>query len=49
MTHHPYKRIETSEDPALSGAASAEPLFRQASVAAVDPLYFDVLDAPGRS
>jgi predicted permease len=48
-THHPYKRIEMSYDLDASpaaGGASAEPPFRQASVAAVHPSYFDALDTP---
>jgi predicted permease len=48
-THHPYKRIEMGYDLDASpaaGGASAEPPFRQASVAAVHPSYFEALDAP---
>jgi putative ABC transport system permease protein len=54
-TNHPQKIIEMSYD--LDGAsaksdssagalAKAEPALREATVAAVDPSYFEVLDAP---
>ena len=48
MTHHPGKAIEMGYDLDLSTAASAEvdPPLRGATIAAVDPSYFEVLDAP---
>jgi putative ABC transport system permease protein len=55
-THHPQKMIEMGDDPArgasapagLSAVASAEvePPLRVATVAAVDPSYFEALEAP---
>jgi putative ABC transport system permease protein len=47
-THHPQKVVEMGYDVDLSDVASAksEPPFRRATVAAVDPSYFEVLDAP---
>jgi putative ABC transport system permease protein len=51
-TNRPQKVIEMAYDTDLSGAsalaagATAEPPLRQATVAAVAPSYFEVLDAP---
>ena len=54
-TDHPGKIIEMGYDLDLSdvarsdvqpGASNAEPPLRQATIAAVDPSYFEVLDAP---
>src|SRR3954467_2878978 len=50
-TNHPQKIIEMGYDRDLGAAASAggskaEPPLREATIAAVDPSYFEVLDAP---
>jgi predicted permease len=50
-TNHPQKIIEMGYDldggaSASAGGSNAEPPLREATVAAVDPLYFEVLDAP---
>jgi putative ABC transport system permease protein len=50
-TNHPQKIIEMGYDlgggvSALAGGSTAEPPFREATVAAVDPSYFEVLEAP---
>jgi putative ABC transport system permease protein len=50
-TNHPQKIIEMGYDldggaSASAGGSNAEPPLREATVAAVDPSYFEVLDAP---
>jgi len=50
-TNHPGKIIEMGYDldggaSALAGGSNAEPPLREATIAAVDPSYFEVLDAP---
>ena len=50
-TNHPQKIIEMSYDlesgaSAAAGGSNVEPPLREATVAAVDPSYFEVLDAP---
>jgi hypothetical protein len=50
-TNHPQKIIEMGYElgggaSALAGGSNAEPPFREATVAAVDPSYFEVLEAP---
>jgi putative ABC transport system permease protein len=50
-THHPQKMIEMGYDPprgasAPAGGSNAEPPLRVATVAAVDPSYFEALEAP---
>src|SRR5688500_9978348 len=50
-TNHPQKIIEMGYDldggaSALAGGSNAQPPLREATVAAVDPSYFEVLDAP---
>jgi predicted permease len=47
-TNHAQKIIEMGYDVEVSDVASAkaEPPFREATIAAVDPSYFEVLDAP---
>jgi putative ABC transport system permease protein len=47
-TNHPQKIIEMGDDLGLSAVASAkaEPPLREATVAAVDPSYFEALAAP---
>ena len=50
-TDHPGKIIEMGYDldggaSALAGGSNAEPPLREATIAAVDPSYFEVLDAP---
>lgn len=44
-TNHPQKSIETGDDLAASGSNADSPL-REATIAAVHPSYFEVLDAP---
>ena len=51
-TNHPQKIIEMGYDldvggaSASAGGSNAEPPLREATIAAVDPSYFEVLDAP---
>ncbi|MBA3272615.1 MAG: ABC transporter permease [Chthoniobacterales bacterium] len=50
-TNHPQKIIEMGYDldggaSAPAGSSNAEPPLREATIAAVDPSYFEVLDAP---
>ena len=44
-TNHPQKIIEMGYDVDLSAGSNAEAPLREATVAAVDPSYFEVLDA----
>lgn len=45
-THHPSKTIDMSYDLSDAASAKSEAPFRQASVAAVHPSYFEALDTP---
>jgi hypothetical protein len=50
-TNHPQKIIEMGYDldrgaPAMAGGSNQDPPLRQATIAAVDPSYFEVVDAP---
>jgi putative ABC transport system permease protein len=45
-TNHPGKIIELGDDLSAEASATSELPVREATIAAVDPTYFEVLDAP---